>query len=306
MRSIFRIDSQLKKLENNNMCRLFGFKSIINSQVHSSLVSADNTLHDLSQKHPDGWGVAYYLEKTPHLIKSIDCAMEDHIFQKVSGVVSSQTVIAHIRKATQGTHTILNSHPFQYGKWIFAHNGNIKNFEKVKEDLLKRVDPDLKRYILGTTDSEIFFFILLTELKKKHPLDNPEVSSEILIEVVESTVKDIVDIIGKLNHNTNPVDSENYLTFIFSSGSTMLAFNGGQDLHCCTYKTSCPEKDSCPSFAPCCEAPPGTDKKVNHLIFSSELISGPNYWEKLKKGEVIGVDSEMKLFKKQFDVEFEN
>lgn len=288
------------------MCRLFGFKSVINSQVHSSLVSADNTLHDLSQKHPDGWGVAYYLEGTPHLIKSIDCAMEDQIFQKVSGVVSSQTVIAHIRKATQGDHTILNSHPFQYGKWIFAHNGNIKNFDKVKDLLLKEIDHDLKRYILGSTDSEVFFFILLSELKKIHSLDNPNAKSSILLDAVSKCINKIVKIIGKLNHNDTPVETENYLTFILSSGSTMLAFNGGQDLFSCTYKTSCPEKEICPSFAPYCEAPPGEDKIVNHLIFSSEVISGPNFWQKLEKGQVIGVDSSMKLFKRQIDIEFED
>lgn len=287
------------------MCRLFGFKSIINSQVHSSLVSADNTLHDLSQKHPDGWGVAYYLEKTPHLIKSIDCAMEDQIFQKVSGVVSSQTVVAHIRKATQGNHTILNSHPFQYGKWIFAHNGNIKSFTSVKDNLLQLVEKDLKRYILGSTDSEILFFIILTELQKLHRLESSQVPSQTLILAVENAIEKIIPIIGQLNHNHSPVESENYLTFVLTSGATMLAFNGGQDLFYCTYKTHCPEKACCPSFAPCCESEPGEDKRVNHLIFSSERISGPNKWKLLKRGQIVGVDAQMKLFSKQINVPFE-
>ena len=104
------------------MCRLFGFRSVINSQVHSSLLHAENALHDQSQRHPDGWGIAYYLERVPHLVKSSDTALNDQLFKRVSGVVSSHTVMAHIRKATQGEHTILNSHPFQYGNWIFAHS----------------------------------------------------------------------------------------------------------------------------------------------------------------------------------------
>ena len=54
------------------MCRLFGFKSIINSQVHKSLVHTDNAFASQSTKHPDGWGVAYYREDVPHLIKSMD------------------------------------------------------------------------------------------------------------------------------------------------------------------------------------------------------------------------------------------
>lgn len=286
------------------MCRLFGFRSIINSQVHSSLVSADNTLHDLSQRHPDGWGVAYYIEKTPHLIKSTDCAMEDQLFQKVSGVVSSHTVVAHIRKATQGSHSILNSHPFQYGKWIFAHNGNIKDFDKVHPKLLALVDDDLKRYILGSTDSEMIFFILLSKLKKIHSLDKPIVDPDKLTTAVKECVLDIIKIAGQLTHNNTPVKTENYLSFILTSGPMMLGFNGGQDLFACTYKTKCPEKDSCPSYASFCEAPPDESRKVNHLIFASEMISGANKWDIMKPGEIIGVDSEMKLFKDQINLEF--
>lgn len=286
------------------MCRLFGFRSIINSQVHSSLVSADNTLHDLSQRHPDGWGVAYYIEQTPHLIKSTDCAMEDQLFQKVSGVVSSHTVIAHIRKATQGSHTILNSHPFQYGKWIFAHNGNIKNFEKVKDQLLKLVHHDFKRFILGTTDSEIIFFIILSKLKEKHSLGDAEVDSSILTAAIKESIKKIVNIIGDLNHNNTPIPTENYLSFVMTSGPVMVAFNGGQDIYACTYKTSCPEKDTCSSYAPYCEAAPDESKKVNHLIFSSEEISGPNAWELMQPGDIVGADKDMKYFSDSMKINF--
>ena len=53
------------------MCRLFGFRSIIKSQVHSSLVGADDSLMTLSSDHPDGWGVAYYVEGAPHVLSLI-------------------------------------------------------------------------------------------------------------------------------------------------------------------------------------------------------------------------------------------
>ncbi len=286
------------------MCRLFGFRSIINSQVHSSLVSADNTLHDLSKRHPDGWGVAYYLEKTPHLIKSTDCAMEDQLFHKVSGVVSSHTVIAHIRKATQGSHSILNSHPFQYGKWVFAHNGNIKKFEKVKPQLTKLIDKDLKRFILGSTDSEIIFFIILSEIKKVHELSNPIIKKDKLIMAVQNALNEIIKISGKPTHRNDPTPTENYYSFIITSGPIMLAFNGGQDLYTCTYKSSCPEKEICKFYSDCCENPPQKGQPINHLIFSSEKISGPNIWNLLEAGSLLGVDENMNLFSEKIQIEF--
>ncbi len=105
------------------------------SGVHRSLVSADNALVLQSERHPDGWGVAYYVAGAPHVVKSAAAAVSDHLFRHVSGVVTSETVLAHIRKATQGDLSTINTHPFQYGTWVFAHNGNIKGFAAVRDAL---------------------------------------------------------------------------------------------------------------------------------------------------------------------------
>ena len=125
------------------MCRIFGFRSVLQSGVHSSLVSADNALMVQSERHPDGWGVAYYLAGAPHVIKSASTAVDDHIFRHVSGIVTSETVVAHLRKSTQGEHTIVDTHPFQYGSWVMAHNGNITDFPELREELVGRVAPVL-------------------------------------------------------------------------------------------------------------------------------------------------------------------
>ena len=288
------------------MCRLFAFHSRITSQVHSSLVSADNTLYDLSEKHPDGWGVGYYVEGTPHLIKSTDCAMDDQIFQRISGVVSSQTVVAHIRKATQGNQSILNSHPFQYGKWIFAHNGNIKDFHLKRENLIQLIDQDLKRFILGTTDSEIIFFIILTEIKKNYGLKDNHIPLNEIKKLIDIALNKIIAITGAPTHRNDPTPTENYFSFILTNGKKMIGVNGGQDLYYCTYKTSCPEKEHCPHFAKNCESAPDESNDINHLIFSSEVMSGPNVWKKLEAGEIVGVDREMKFFKDSLSIKFED
>ena len=117
------------------MCRIFGFRSVIQSQVHHSLLDAENALATQSTLHPDGWGVAYYVAHAPHVIKSEATALDDHLFRRVSGVVSSETVLAHIRNATLGEKSILNTHPFQYGHWPFIHNGNIKNWEESRSTM---------------------------------------------------------------------------------------------------------------------------------------------------------------------------
>ena len=85
------------------MCRLFGFRSIIPSQVHHSLMSAENALVWQSERRPDGCGGSLYgTGGIPHLIKTAETALQDTLFRRVSGIVSSHTVVAHLRKATKG------------------------------------------------------------------------------------------------------------------------------------------------------------------------------------------------------------
>src|SRR5215510_13114829 len=144
------------------MCRLFGFRSVIPSQVHRSLLAAENALGKQSNEHPDGWGVAFYVDGAPHITRSPETALGDALFHRLSGVVSSETVLAHVRKATQGPKTVLNCHPFQYGRWVFAHNGDIPAFESRREALFAQIAPELSRFILGETDSELVFFLFLT------------------------------------------------------------------------------------------------------------------------------------------------
>lgn len=282
------------------MCRLFGFRSVILSQVHQSLVQADNALEVQSREHPHGWGVAYYVRNSPHIIKSTSAALEDKIFKKVSGVVSSQTVLGHIRKATVGETNILNTHPFQYGHWTFAHNGNIKDFDKFREPILKEIPEYFRKFILGTTDSEVIFYYLLGRISNKINLSEENINIEEFTTIINHAINDLVGIIGELNFAEDAPPTENFITFIITNGNLMLAFNGGKKLYYSTYKNKCLDRDICSSYSPECEAPTKTGF-VNHLIFSSEPLSGDNIWIDLKPREILGIDYKMKTFKKVLD-----
>lgn len=277
------------------MCRLFGFRSVILSQVHSSLVSADNALAMQSNQHPDGWGVSYYVHGTPHLVKSSEkAAIESNLFKKVSGVVSSQTVLAHIRKSTQGDNTELNTHPFQFGHWVFAHNGNIKDFQNHRDKIASHILPELKRFILGETDSELIFYFLLSHLSTKLDISQKNCKAEIVIEAVKESVDELIKIIGPYSQIDNAGEQETYLTFLMTNGETMVAHQGGKNLYYSTYKTRCGDRDSCPSFTDACENAT-KDGYINHLIFSSEPLSGENIWLPMDVGQIIAIDGRMKM-----------
>ena len=269
------------------MCRLFGFRSVIQSQVHRSLVQADNALCSLSEQHPDGWGVAYYVDGTPHLMRSACSALSDSVFQHLSGVVASETVVAHVRKATQGSLSVLNCHPFQHGRWVFAHNGDIPGFASHREKLLAQVSPRLRRWVLGETDSEVIFFIVLTQLLRYGSL-----GSQLALPDVASALRKALALVRELCDDG--AEKPSLLTCILTDGTTMLGHQGGKELHFSTYKTSCVDRQVCKHLSPACEAPT-EDGFVNHLLFSSEPLSGENVWTAMREGDVVGVDARMRL-----------
>lgn len=268
------------------MCRLFGFRSVIPSQVHRSLLAAENALGVQSNEHPDGWGVAFYLEGAPHVTRSPLTALGDALFHRLSGVVSSQTVLAHVRWATQGAKTVFNCHPFQYGRWVFAHNGDIPNFDRHREALVAEILPPLRRFVLGETDSEVIFFIFLTKLREFGPLGGRHSLDDALaaLRATVRTVRGICD-------GPDP-EQRALLTLMATDGESMIATQGGKELYLSTYKTRCADRDVCPSLTFACENPSPVGV-VNHFILSSEPLQGENVWVPLEPGEMVGVDNTM-------------
>jgi glutamine amidotransferase len=268
---------------------MFGFRSVLQSQVHRSLVSADNAIAVQSEDHPDGWGVAYYNAGAPHIIKSAGLAVGDKLFHRVSGIVTSQTVLAHIRKATQGELNTLNCHPFQYGRWVLAHNGDIPDFSRLRPELVSRVSPLFRRFILGDTDSEVVFHIFLSLLAGEVELQRKGTPLEAVVRALRETVAIVRDVA-----DAGGTGERALLTLLLTDGELMVAHQGGKELHFSTYKANCPEQGDCPFYAPECEAPSETGY-VNHFIVSSEPLQGENVWLPLEEGEIVAVDHAMRF-----------
>jgi glutamine amidotransferase len=220
-------------------------------------------------------------------MRSAERALADQLFHRLSGVVSSETVLAHVRKATQGERSVLNCHPFQYGRWVFAHNGDIPNFNEVREQLREQVPKRLRRFILGDTDSETIFFLLLAELERLGPLDRPYAVDDLITAVRRTTdlVRDLCD---------RPGAAPSLLTWIVTDGNCLVGVHGGKELNISTHKRHCPDRDRCASLSPECEAPSSTGF-VNHFILSSEPLQGWNVWERLEPGDIVAVDGRMKV-----------
>jgi glutamine amidotransferase len=129
--------------------------SLIDQSLHSRL-GAETT-------NGDGFGVGWYgTSETPGVFRSVEPAWNDRNLRDLAGHIESPLVFAHIRAATATPVQLTNCHPFRHGRWLWMHNGLIRDYHTVKRDLAFAVDPSLYPAIEGSTDSELFFYLALT------------------------------------------------------------------------------------------------------------------------------------------------
>ncbi len=267
------------------MCRLFGFRSIVDLPVHHSLREAENALAKQSVNHPDGWGIGYYVDGQPHLQKSANSAFRDYEYAEISQVLASETVIAHIRKATVGLPDPANSHPFKYKRWVFAHNGTVWGFDRVRPHLRDAIPVDLRKCIRGRTDSEHVFHLLLAQLRKRTGgLDKDGIDPVHVRDAVVDTVNLVDDTVSQVEgKKVSP------LNMLLTDGDVFLAVRRGMPLHYSTQKKACSDYGFCPRATKECLAPLGPDGAINHMILASERMTTEDVWEELPDGAVLTV-----------------
>ncbi len=159
------------------MCRLFGCRSRDPGGVSHELFHGANALRVQSREHPDGWGLGWYESGAPRVIRSLTPAHGDADFEKLSHFVAAQTVLAHVRKASVGRVAMENTHPFQRGPWLFAHNGTLPDWDRARGPLEALIDPSLRPELRGETDSERCFLIFLSRLRRRCDLEDADAGS---------------------------------------------------------------------------------------------------------------------------------
>jgi predicted glutamine amidotransferase len=129
--------------------------SLIEQSLHSTL-GAETT-------NGDGFGIGWYADRpTPGVFHSTEPAWNDRNLHELAAHISSGHFFAHIRASTGTAIQQTNCHPFRHGRWLWMHNGMIRDFAKVKRDLAFAVDETLFADIEGQTDSEMLFFLALS------------------------------------------------------------------------------------------------------------------------------------------------
>jgi glutamine amidotransferase len=149
----------------------------------------DQSLHarmGVETTNGDGFGVGWYGEDPePTLYRSILPAWNDRNLRELAAHVRSGLFLAHIRASTGTAIQQTNCHPFRHGRWLWMHNGLIREFGTIKRELTLAVDPELFAAIEGSTDSELMFYLALS----LGLADDPVEAVERMVGLVEKTAE---------------------------------------------------------------------------------------------------------------------
>src|SRR5579863_6459770 len=153
------------------MCRLLGIAANEPTDFKIVLREAPRSLAALSREHRDGWGIAVYdaAARAWRIDRGVACAGEDERFHRLAVGSRGEILVSHVRQKTIGETSLANTHPFERGRWVFAHNGTIKDLAWLRA----RSSQARLAEIEGQTDSELFFAWLLTRLDEAGVVAHP-------------------------------------------------------------------------------------------------------------------------------------
>ncbi len=205
------------------MCRIYACRSHHSRGAESELLAAENALRLQSHEHPDGWGLAWYKDGAPQVIRSVAAAHADEEFARAASQLRASTIVAHVRKASVGEVALENTHPFQHGRWIFVHNGTIPEWETARPLLEEQVDEPLRKLLRGDTDSERCFALFLSKLSRRC---DPDAAP---FDHVASALRETVAAVREASEPS--ADSKASTTFLVTDGRVLLACRRGRSLH---------------------------------------------------------------------------
>ena len=115
------------------MCELFGVSTSEPVRLYCSL---DEFAKHGGRSHINrsGWGVAYYKDNDVLLVReALPAAQSPWIGFLESHGLTSNCTICHVRYATMGAPSIVNTHPFRRElgghMHVFAHNGGLPSID---------------------------------------------------------------------------------------------------------------------------------------------------------------------------------
>jgi glutamine amidotransferase len=123
------------------------------------------------------WDAVSVRPQEPFAYRTTALPAFDRNLRGLAAKLAPSCLVAHVRGVTYSEREMVaetNLHPFRFpgARVALAHNGHLREFARMRFDLVRHIRPELAQRIEGTTDSEWIYALVLSQLDD--PYGRPE------------------------------------------------------------------------------------------------------------------------------------
>ena len=145
------------------MCRLFALHAGERDVAAEFwLLDAPTSIARQSERNAHGYGLAALTARRGMiLIRNPVQASEDPAYRHVARRLVASEMLVHLRYASTGGVSLVNTHPFTQDGRLFAHNGVLGDLDRIEARLGAN-----RAMVMGDTDSERFFALITLAIRE--------------------------------------------------------------------------------------------------------------------------------------------
>jgi glutamine amidotransferase len=239
---------------------------------------------------PDAYGFGHYGGGSVLLGKRPTGAARPLGLAELAGGLESEALLVHARYATVGKPKDENTHPFRFRRWLFAHDGTVEAFDRVRPVLLEGLPDFLRRNLQGDTDSEHLFLWFLKQLRDEGRMDELDLDATIAARALAETVRQVEGFCRRAG-----AQRPSRLGLVATNGRVMVATRRGGPLHYALLEGIVP----CPLHGLDARTPESNPQLRPHRLvkavaFASRLRS-PNGFIEVPEGSVAAVSRTLQV-----------
>lgn len=135
---------------------------------------------------------------------------------------TSDAVLFHSRPISAHASLEENIQPFKFRRWVFAHDGDVRAWSRVRMSAVAALPEHLQRGIRGDTDSEVLFALFLKELRDTGRTDDPRLEPELAAKLLLQTGS----VMERLARDAGATEPSG-LSMVATNGRMLVAACGG-------------------------------------------------------------------------------
>jgi predicted glutamine amidotransferase len=179
------------------MCRLFALHAGERDVAAEFwLLDAPTSIAHQSERNADGYGLAALTaSRGMILIRNPVQASEDPAYRHVARRLDASEILVHLRYASTGNVSLVNTHPFSQDGRLFAHNGVVGDLGRIEARLGAN-----RAMVMGDTDSERFFALITLAIREAGGDVRAGIKAAVREMVTEYELYSLNFVLGDLGH----------------------------------------------------------------------------------------------------------